>query len=190
MSQSERSKQYAATAKGKAAIIRKREREKEKRQSSIPLASGAAPAPTVQPVKKYKTLTKQQEADAFNYLWEHRSHMEAIEYMSNRRNEELDKHEHDLKIILNDPRTTAEEKAGLEKALDGAIERYRCLSLWLRSTFPKDSEHYRAETPKERMVRLSHKLYMDDGDEDFVREMLLKSLESATQVEPQTQKPR
>jgi hypothetical protein len=169
MSQSERSKRYAASEKGKAVIERKREREKAKRgagsQRTEAKSEENVPAfgYTRTDIRSRESAIEEANARVFdNHMANERRGM-AIESLCRSLRERVDRIENDLKPIRNDQRTTEEEWAPIAEALTRTANRWRMMARWMSKN----------ETLEERKLRLAHGMFLDEGDPDFLKELLL-----------------
>ncbi|MFZ0864312.1 MAG: hypothetical protein WCA27_26390 [Candidatus Sulfotelmatobacter sp.] len=175
MSQSERSQRYAASEKGKAAIARKREREKAKRGAAskgteaMPQENAPAVEYTCNDIESRERAIDEADSRVFHNHWVNGRRMMAIESLNRALLARDDRFMAYAKPFLHDTRTTEEELNLLCDAVKGSADRCRMVARWLS----------RNETLEERKLRLAHGMFLDEGDADFLKELLLGKPTSA-----------
>lgn len=166
----ERDKRYAQTEKGKAAKARaqakyqaKKRRTAQVQQKAIPEENARAFDYARNDIESRERGIAEANARVFdNHMANGRRGM-AIDSICRSLHESVDRLENDLKPIRNDHQTTGEEWAPIAESMTQAANRWRMVARWLSQK----------ETPEERKLRLAHGMFLDEGDADFLKELLL-----------------
>lgn len=169
---SERNERYLQTEKGKAAKARAQAKYQAKKRGTVAVQEGAIPEENTPAVDYTRNNIESREraiAEANARVFD--NHMEngrrgmALESLWRSLREKVDRMENDLKPIRNDPRTTDEEWAPIAESLTKAANRLRMIARWWSGN----------ETQEERKLRLAHGMFLDEGDADFLKKLLLGS---------------